>query len=109
MEIEAQNLPKGLRRKGLPEKLGEICRNNDVVFMAMFGSFVRDEQNRKSDIDIAIEFNRTKRKTLLDLARLEDQLSGVFRRKVDLGTFNSINPHIKEDVKKEMLVIYEKR
>jgi predicted nucleotidyltransferase len=109
MEIEAENLPKGLRRRGLPEKLAEICKNNDVVFMAIFGSFVRDEQNRKSDIDIAIEFDRTKRKTLLDLARLEDELSGVFKKKVDLGIFKSINPHIIEDVKKEMCVIYEKR
>jgi predicted nucleotidyltransferase len=56
IKIEAQNLPEELRRKGLEEKLAEICRKNDIVFMAIFGSFARGEQNRKSDIDIAIEF-----------------------------------------------------
>jgi hypothetical protein len=109
MEIQVRKLPKVLRKKDLGEKLAEICKKNDVAFLAVFGSFVRGEQNRKSDIDIAIEFDKSKRKTLLDLLRLEEELSKVFKRKVDLGVFSSLNPYIAEDVKKEMLVIYEKR
>jgi hypothetical protein len=109
MEIQVQKLPKVLRKKGLGEKLAEICKKNDVAFLAVFGSFVRGEQNRKSDVDIAIEFDKSKRKTLLDLLRLEEELSKVFKKKVDLGVFSSLNPYIAEDVKKEMLVIYEKR
>jgi predicted nucleotidyltransferase len=108
MEIEVEKLPKVLRKKGLEEKLGMICRENDVVFLAVFGSFVRGEQNRKSDVDIAIEFDKSKRKSLLDLVRLEDKLSKVFARKVDLGIFSSLHPYLVEDVKREMCVIYEK-
>ncbi len=77
--------------------------------MAVFGSFVRGEQNRKSDIDIAIEFERNSGKSLLDLVRIENELKKIFKRKVDLGIFSSLNPHIIEDVKKEMQIIYEKR
>jgi predicted nucleotidyltransferase len=109
IKIEIQNLPEELRRKGLEEKLAEICRKNDIVFMAIFGSFVRGEQNRKSDIDIAIEFERNSEKSLLDLVRIENELRKVFKRKVDLGIFSSLSPYIIEDVKKEMRVIYEKR
>ncbi|MGZ4850836.1 MAG: nucleotidyltransferase family protein [Candidatus Bathyarchaeia archaeon] len=108
MEIEIENLPKALRRKGLPEKLVEICRKNDVTFMAVFGSYVRGEQDIKSDVDIAIKFDPTKRKTLLDLIGLEEEFSRAFRKKVDLGTLNSISPYIIENVKKEMCVIYGK-
>jgi len=72
--------------------------------MAIFGSFVRGEQNRKSDIDVAIEFKRGSEKSLLDLVRIENEL-----RKVDLGIFSSLNPYIIEDVRKEMRIIYEKR
>jgi hypothetical protein len=107
MEIQVQKLPRALRKKGLEEKLAEICKKNDVDFLAMFGSFVRGEQNRKSDVDVAIEFDKSKRKTLLDLLRLEEELSKAFKRKVDLGVFSSLDPCIAEDVKKEMLVIYE--
>jgi predicted nucleotidyltransferase len=109
VKIEIQNLPKQLRREGLEEKLAEICRKNDIVFMAIFGSFVRGEQNRKSDIDIAIEFERNSQKSLLDLVRIENELRKVFKRKVDLGIFSSLSPYIIEDVKREMRVIYEKR
>jgi predicted nucleotidyltransferase len=109
VKIEIQNLPKELRGEGLEEKLAEICRKNDIVFMAIFGSFVRGEQNRKSDIDIAIEFEQNSQKSLLDLVRIENELRKVFKRKVDLGIFSSLSPYIIEDVKKEMRVIYEKR
>jgi len=102
-------LPEELRRKNLEEKLAEICRKNDIVFMAIFGSFVRGEQKRKSDIDIAIEFERNSEKSLLDLVRIENELRKIFRRKVDLGIFSSLNPYILEGVKREMRVIYEKR
>ncbi len=109
MEIEVENLPKGLRRRGLAGSLADICVRNDIVFMGLFGSFVRGEQNRKSDVDLAIEFDQTKRKTLLDLVRVEEELSKVFGRKVDLGILSSLSPYIVNDVKSEMLVLYETR
>jgi len=109
VKIEIQNLPEELKKEGLEEKLAELCRKNDIVFMAVFGSFVKGKQTLKSDIDIAIEFDKNSRKTLLDLARIEEELTKIFERKVDLGIFSSINPYIIEDVKREMRVIYEKR
>jgi predicted nucleotidyltransferase len=109
VRIDIQNLPKELRREGLEEELVEICRKNDIVFMAIFGSFVRGEQKRRSDIDVVIEFERNSEKSLLDLVRIENELRKVFRRKVDLGIFSSLSPYIIEDVKREMRIIYEKR
>jgi predicted nucleotidyltransferase len=108
-KIEIQNLPEDLRREGLEEKLAEICKKNNIVFMAIFGSFVKGKQNKKSDIDIAIEFERNSEKSLLDLVRIENELRKIFKRKVDLGIFSSLSPYIIEDVKKEMRIIYEKR
>ena len=54
--IQVEKLPLVLRKKGLEEKLGEICRSNNVVFLAFIGSFVWGEQHKGSDVDIAIEF-----------------------------------------------------
>ena len=91
------------------EKLAEICKRNDIVFMAVFGSFVRGEQDKKSDIDIAIEFDKNKEKSLFDLVHVENELKKLFKRKVDLGIFSSLNPYVIEDVRKEMRVVYQKR
>jgi len=107
--VTIENLPLQLKKRGLEERLVKICEENDIVFMAIFGSFVRGQQTKKSDIDIAIEFDKEKPKSLLDLVHIENELSKILKRKVDLGIFSSLNPYIIEDVKKEMRIIYEKR
>ena len=107
--IEVKKSPLSLRKEHIEDKLAKICEENDVVFLAIFGSFIRGEQKKKSDIDVAIEFDKNKRKSLLDLVHLEYELKKMFQRKVDLGIFSSISPYIIEDVKKEMRVIYEKK
>jgi predicted nucleotidyltransferase len=109
MELEIRGLPEVLQKRGVKEKLAGICKRNDIVFMAIFGSFARGEQKKTSDIDIAIEFGKGKEKSLLDLVRVENELSRVFKKKVDLGVFSSLSPYIVEDVRKEMHVVYEKR
>ena len=109
MQIQVEKLPQTLRRSGLDRELAEVCGRNDVVFLAVFGSFVRGQEKKGSDVDIAIEFDKSKRKTLLDLVGLEDELSAVFKRKVDLGIFSSLSPYIIDDVKREMRVICDKR
>jgi len=107
--MEIKNLPPQLRKKGSEEKLVKTCEENNIVFLAIFGSFFRGEQKGKSDIDIAIEFDKNKPKSLLDLIHVENELSEILKRKVDLGIFSSINPYIIDEVKKEMRIIYEKR
>ncbi|HDJ89693.1 MAG TPA: hypothetical protein ENG40_03265 [Thermoprotei archaeon] len=109
VKIKVEDLPKEFRRKELVERLAEVCQRNDIVLMVIFGSFVRGEQSSESDIDIAIEFDKGSRKTLLDLVRIEEELTKIFGRKVDLGILSSINPYIIDSVKREMRVIYEKR
>ena len=102
-------MPRRLQKKGLKEKIADICKRNDIVFVAIFGSFVREEQKKTSDIDIAIEFDKNKEKSLLDLVHVENELKKLFKRKVDLGIFSSLSPYVIEDVRKEMCVIYEER
>jgi len=107
--ININNLPRILRKDGIKERLIKVCQENDVIFLAIFGSFVRGEQKKRSDIDIAIEFDKNSKKDLFDLVHLEYELKKIFRRKVDLGIFSSISPYIIEDVKNQTKVIYEKR
>ncbi len=75
VSVKIRNLPNELRRKGLKRELAKLCKKHDIVFMAIFGSYVRGEQSRKSDIDIAIEFKKRSRKSLLDLMEVENELA----------------------------------
>ena len=87
-------------------RLIDICRQNDVSMVGVFGSMVRGEAKKKSDIDLIIRFS--KRKSLLAVVRLERELSEALGRKVDLLTEGVISPHLREQILKEMQVVYEK-
>ena len=85
----------------------EICRQNDVSMIGVFGSMARGEAKKKSDIDLIVRF--AKRKSLLAMVRLERELSEALSRKADLLTVTSISPYIRERVLKEMQVVYGAR
>lgn len=86
-------------------KLIEICRQNDVSKVGVFGSTARGEANDQSDIDLLGEFSR--RKSLLAMVALERQLAAALGRKVDLLTEAAISPYLRERILGDLQVIYE--
>lgn len=87
-----------IRKKILP-----ILRRYDVRRAAIFGSFVRGENTKDSDIDILVEFKG--KKSLLDLAGLKIALEDLLNRQVDVLTYNSLHPLLREIILKEQEVI----
>jgi len=88
-------------------KIIPTLRRQGVLRAALFGSMVRGDAKKKSDIDILVRFSR--RKSLLDLVRLQFILEDKLGKKVDLLTYDSIDPLLKDIILKEQKVIYEKR
>lgn len=89
--------------KELKNKIIPVLKRYDVVRAAVFGSFVRGEMKKDSDIDILIEF--TGEKSLLDLAGLKIELEEVLGRKVDVVEYSTIHPLLKERILKEQVVV----
>lgn len=89
---------KELRGKILP-----VLRRYDVVKAAVFGSFLRGEMTEGSDIDILVEFKGEK--SLLDLAGLKIELEELLGRKVDVLTYNSLHPLLKDKILSEQETI----
>jgi predicted nucleotidyltransferase len=89
------------------KKLQEICRRNDVEMVGVFGSVARGEATEQSDIDLLVRFS--KRKSLLQMVRLEREVSTAVGRKVDLLTESAISPYLRDRVKRELQVIYGAR
>jgi hypothetical protein len=85
----------------------DICRQNDVSMIGVFGSMARGDAKKKSDIDLIVRFS--KRKSLLAMVRLERELSEALGRKVDLLTEAAISPYFRESVLKELKVVYGAR
>ncbi len=73
--------------------------------IALFGSYARNEQTEKSDIDILVKFNKTY--SLLQLIRIENELSYMLGIKVDLLTPGALkNEKIKISIEKDLQIIY---
>ncbi len=87
----------------LKEKILEKLIEHEVKRASLFGSIVREEMTDESDIDILIEFRGTK--SLLDLARLKIELEEVLKRKVDVLTYNSLHPLLKDQILAEQVEI----
>lgn len=80
-----------------------ILRRYDVAKASIFGSYVREEETLRSDIDILVEFNAEK--SLLDLAGLKIELEEALGSEVDVLTYKSLHPLIKDRILKEQEVL----
>lgn len=98
MQIQTQVITK---------KIIPTLKSQGVVKAAIFGSYATGEAKKDSDIDILVRFSA--RKSLLDLVRLQFILEDKLGKKVDLLTYNSIHPLLKDIILQEQKVIYEKR
>lgn len=66
------------------EKMTDFCRRWGVRELALFGSVLRDDFRPDSDVDVLVSFSPDARTDLFDLVDMQDELSAIFARNVDL-------------------------
>ena len=66
------------------EEITAFCKRWRVTELALFGSVLRDDFGPESDIDVLVRFDSQARHTLLDIAQMENELSRMLGREVDL-------------------------
>jgi len=74
--------------------------------IGIFGSFARQEENADSDIDILVKFKKTI--SLLDLVRINRELTALLGKKVDLVTEQALkNKRIRKSIYNDLRIIFE--
>lgn len=71
--------------------------------LGVFGSVARDEQTEDSDVDILVEFDSPI--GFFEFVRLENQLSKMLNKKVDLVSKKALKPSIREDILNETIYV----
>jgi len=66
------------------EAIRTFCRKWKIVELALFGSVLTDHFRADSDIDVLVRFVPNHEWSLLDHVTMQDELSQLFGRKVDL-------------------------
>ncbi len=69
------------------ERIAEFCRRHHIRRLAFFGSVLRDDFTPDSDVDVLVEFEPGKTPGLA-FFRMQDELSEILGRRVDLNTPN---------------------
>lgn len=88
-------------------ELNSYCKKNRIKKLSLFGSYLKNVYDQESDVDLLIEFERDTEYGLLDVARMERELSEIIGKKVDLRTPEELSRYFREIVVKEAQVKYE--
>ncbi len=89
------------------ENLIELCRQNNVAMIGLFGSTARGEATNDSDLDFLVEFDI--RKSLLEVVRFKRELSESLGKNVDLLTEAAISPYLRENILQDLTIIYDSK
>jgi len=84
--------------------IAEFLKSKGATKVAVFGSYIRDEETSNSDIDILVDFDNGL--GLLDIIRIERELGEHIEKKVDLVLEGTFNPIIQKYVDKDLYVLY---
>ena len=79
----------------------ELKSGFQVKEIGIFGSYIRNEQNKNSDLDILVEFEEDP--SLFKFMELENYLKTILRVKVDLVMKNALKPQIGRHVLNEVV------
>ncbi|HIH21614.1 MAG TPA: nucleotidyltransferase family protein [Candidatus Diapherotrites archaeon] len=92
-----------VRKKAVLEavkpKIIEVLRKNKVKKAGIFGSFAHGKQEKNSDIDVLIQ--PAKGMSLLGFVKLKLLLESRLKRKIDLISYNGLNPRLKARILNE--------
>ena len=83
----------------------ELKKEYNITKIGLFGSFARDEQTDKSDIDILLEFEPGTKDIFNKKSQLKIYLKSYFQRDVDLCREKYIKPYIKDYLDKEVIYV----
>ncbi|MCL5103060.1 MAG: nucleotidyltransferase family protein [Armatimonadetes bacterium] len=99
------------RLEELREKVLPVLLPWGVKRVAVFGSVSRGEETPESDIDILVELKEPGQRPVIGLKwfGLEQELSRVLGRAVDLVSAAGLSPYARESVQRDMVVIYDER
>jgi predicted nucleotidyltransferase len=87
-------------------EMRDFCQRHHIRQLALFGSVLRDDFGPESDVDVLVEFEPEARIGYARFFRLQDELTALLGREVDLFTPNSLKPFARERAMQSKAVIY---
>ena len=80
----------------IKKKIIPLLNKYGIKKASLFGSTVKEESTEDSDIDVLVEMPETA--TLLELASLKIELEEILKKKVDILTYDSLHPLLRDKI-----------
>ena len=87
-------------------ELAAFCHQYQVQSLALFGSVLRTDFRRESDVDVLVSFQPSARIGFITLSRMQRELSDIFKRPVDLVPMDGLKLVIRDSVLSNMEIVY---
>jgi predicted nucleotidyltransferase len=87
------------------KQLEQFCRKNHIRRLSLFGSVLREDFRPESDVDVLVEF-AAGFVPGFGFFGLQDELSKIFSRKVDLHTPAFLSKYFRQQVLNESHLQY---
>jgi len=87
------------------DKIADFCRRHHIRQLSVFGSVLRDDFAPDSDVDVLVEF-QVGHVPGFSFFDMQDELSQLLGRKVELNTPNFLSRYFRDKVLKEAEVQY---
>lgn len=87
------------------EQIAEFCRRHNIRKLSLFGSVLREDFGPQSDVDVLVEFEPNHVPGFA-FFRMEEELSQILSRKVDLNTPNFLSRYFRNQVLQQAEVQY---
>ncbi|MCB0195604.1 MAG: nucleotidyltransferase family protein [Anaerolineae bacterium] len=88
------------------EKIVTLCQHHHIHEFALFGSVLRDDFGPDSDIDVLIKFDPDVHIGYFRFFGIEQELTNILKREVELFTPDSLKSFAREEALKTCKVIY---
>lgn len=89
----------------LKETVADFCRRHRTRRLSLFGSILRDDFGPDSDADVLVEFEQGATPGF-GFFGMQEELSRMLGRKVDLNTVGFISEYFRDEVLREAETVY---
>jgi predicted nucleotidyltransferase len=91
----------------IPEEgIADFCRRNHIRKLALFGSILTDDFGPRSDVDVLVEFEPDPPLGLFGFVGLQEELTSILGRPVDLSAPDDTTRRFWPRVLAEAVTIY---
>ena len=89
------------------DELVAFCQSHPIRKLCLFGSVLRPDFSPKSDVDVLVEFTLGAGIGFIELFAMQEELTDLLGRQVDLLTAGALSRHFRQQVLDQAKILYE--